>query len=312
MMNTDKQLIYGCMGLGGSWDNSPLTNENQKKADEVLEAVIANGITYFDHADIYSLGKAEKAFGNFLKRHASVREKIFIQSKTGIELFVGPFGSSRYNLSQTYISKQVDVILKRLNVDYLDALLFHRPDPLTSMEELANTVELLKTSGKVRSFGVSNMSTAQIAHLQSFLDEPLIGNQIKLSLAHSMLLDLEIWVNRGEAPQQSGLDGLLSYAAQNNLIVQAYSPLAQGLYAKSEVENDKATKQLLQEMAEKYQSSVSGILLAWLWKISGNIVPIIGTTNVQRIEDSVKAMQVELSREDWYALWIQAKGVKFP
>lgn len=312
MMNTDKQLIYGCMGLGGSWDTSPLTNKIQKKADEVLEAVIANGITYFDHADIYSLGKAEEAFGNYLKRHQELREKIFIQSKTGIELFVGPFGSSRYNLSKSYVTKQVDAILNRLHTDYLDALLFHRPDPLTPMEELAETIEHLKATGKVRSFGVSNMSTAQISQLQSFLDEPLIGNQIKLSLAHSMLLDLEIWVNRHEAPQQSGLDGLLSYSAQNNLIIQAYSPLAQGLYAKSEQENDKATRQLLEEMAEKYQSSVSGILLAWLWKIPGNIVPIIGTTNVQRIEVSVKAMQVELSREDWYALWIQAKGVKFP
>lgn len=310
----EKILIYGCMGLGGSWDKNPLTTDDQKKADEIIETALSAGIKHFDHADIYTFGKAEKVFGNFLNRNRSLREKLFIQSKTGIVLKGGPMQSSIYNLSKNYVISQVDQILSRLKINYLDALLLHRPDPLTSMGELAESLQALKNSEKVKAFGVSNMSTDQIGLLQSYLEEPLITNQIELNLAHSMLLDLEVWVNREESPKEMGLRGLLSYSQRHNLSLQAYSPLAQGYYSKSNFseEKDKKTALFLKEMAEKYQTSMSGILLAWLWKIPTNIQPIIGTTNLERIKESVDSMNVSLSREDWYALWILAKGTKLP
>ncbi|MCD6091320.1 MAG: aldo/keto reductase [Bacteroidales bacterium] len=310
----EKKLIYGCMGLGGSWDSSPLTLNIQKQADKVIETAINAGITHFDHADIYTFGKAEKVFGNYLKRNPSLRETLFIQSKTGIVLQAGPMQSSIYNLSKNYVLDHVDQILKRLSIDYLDTLLLHRPDPLTSMEDLAQTLQELKASGKVNTFGVSNMSVAQIQHLQSFLDEPLNCNQIELSLDHSFLLDLEVWVNREESPKEAGLNNLLTFSSLNKMSIQAYSPLAQGKYRKSDFkeEKDKLTFHLLEELAEKYNSSVSGILLAWLWKIPADIQPIIGTTNLKRIEESAIALNVNLSREDWYALWILAKGRKLP
>lgn len=309
-----KKIIYGCMGLGGSWDSSPLSSENQRKADAVIETAIASGITHFDHADIYTFGKAELAFGNYLKRNSSLREKLFIQSKTGIVLNAGPLKSCIYKLSSDYVNAQVDKILKRLSVDYLDALLLHRPDPLTSMEELAQTLIKLKEKGKVKSFGVSNMSTSQIQLLQFYLDEPLITNQIELSLSHSNLLDLEVWVNREESPLHAGMGELLAYSAKNEMSIQAYSPLAQGRYAQNNLSNEKDRKTvlLLQELAEKYKSSSTGILLAWLWRIPSNIQPIIGTTNLNRIQESVEAMKVDLSREEWYSLWITAKGTKLP
>lgn len=309
-----KKLIYGCMGLGGSWDSSPLSNEDQKKADAVIETAIASGITHFDHADIYTLGKAEEAFGNFLKRNSSLREKLFIQSKTGIVLNAGPLQSSIYNLSNDYVNSQVDKILKRLSVDYLDALLLHRPDPLTSMEELAETLIKLKEKGKVKSFGVSNMSVSQIQLLQSFLDEPLFSNQVKLGLDHSLLLDLEVWVNREESPLNAGMGELLAYSAKNKMSIQAYSPLAQGRYAQNNLSNekDKKTVQFIEELAEKYKCTSTGILVAWLWRIPSNIQPIIGSTNLSRIQESVDALKIDLSREDWYSLWIIAKGVKLP
>lgn len=302
------------MGLGGSWDTNPLSKADQKKANEVIETAISVGITHFDHADIYTFGKAEKAFGQFISNNQTIRENLFIQSKTGIELYAGPLQSSRYNLSKNYIVTHVDQILNRLSTEYLDALLLHRPDPLTSMEELADTLNILKESGKVKAFGVSNMSTAQIQLLQSYLDEPLISNQIKLSLAHSIFLDLEIWVNRTESPNEAGLSGLLAYSQKHNFNIQAYSPLAQGLYSKTsnQSEKDKKTSQLIEELAEKYNTTLTGILLAWLWKIPANITPIIGTTNLGRIQDCVDALKINLSREDWYALWITAQGCKLP
>ncbi len=310
----EKKLIYGCMGLGGSWDKNPLTADDQKKADAVIETALSSGITHFDHADIYTFGKAEKVFGNFLNRNRSLREKLFIQSKTGIVLQGGPMQSSIYNLSGDYVISQVDRILSRLRIDYLDALLLHRPDPLTSMENLAETLHLLKKIGKVKAFGVSNMSTNQIVLLQSYLNEPLIANQVELSLAHSMLLDLEVWVNREESPKEMGLRGLLNYSQLHTLSLQAYSPLAQGYYSKSN-SSDKKNKGIVffvKEMAEKYQTSISGILLAWLWKIPANIQPVIGTTNLGRIKESVDSMNINLTRKDWYSLWILAKETKLP
>jgi len=301
------------MGLGGSWDSSPLSNQDQKKADTVIESVIEFGITHFDHADIYTFGKAEQAFGNYIKRNRSLREKLFIQSKTGIILNAGPLHSSIYNLSRNYVNSQVDKILKRLSTDYLDALLLHRPDPLTSMEELAETLHLLKTSEKVKTFGVSNMSVSQIKLLQSFLDEPLFSNQVELSLDHPLLLDLEVWVNREESPKNSGMGDLLGYSAKNKMSIQAYSPLAQGKFSRSDLsDKDKATVKLIEELAEKYNTTPTGILLAWIYRIPANIHPIIGTTNLNRIKDSVDAMKIDLSREDWYNLWITSKGAKLP
>lgn len=302
------------MGLGGSWDASPLSQEHQKQADSVIETAVNAGITHFDHADIYTFGKAEQAFGSYLKRNTSLREKLFIQSKTGIILKAGPLKSSIYNLSKPYVLRQVDQILKRLSIDYLDALLFHRPDPLTSMEDLAETLQILKESGKVKAFGVSNMSTSQIQHLQSYLNEPLISNQIQFSLDHSFLLDLEVWVNRQESPKEAGLDNLLAYSLKNKLSIQAYSPLANGRFGKPELldEKDKKTLILIEELAEKYNTSISGVLLAWLWKVPADIQPIIGTTNLKRIKESAAALEINLSREDWYALWILAKGYKLP
>ena len=302
------------MGLGGSWDSLPLSSSDQKKADEVLETAINSGITSFDHADIYTFGKAEKAFGNYLRRHSSLRENLYIQSKTGIELHAGPIKSSRYNLSETYVLKQVDAILDRLSTEYLDALLLHRPDPLTSMEELAETLSLLRATGKVKSFGVSNMSVSQIQSLQHYMKEPLIANQIQLSLKHSLLYDLEVWVNRNESPKDAGLTNLISYSNQNKLSIQAYSPLANGLYSKSSTENEtvRQTKVLIDNLAEKYKTGSSGILLAWLWRIPGNIQPIIGTTNLERIQESIAATNIKMTREDWYDLWIVSKGIKLP
>lgn len=311
---TDKKIIYGCMGLGGSWDRNPLSKEDQEKADRIIETALTLGITHFDHADIYTYGKAEQVFGNYLKRNKTLREKLFIQSKTGIILKAGPLQSSIYNLSRNYVFNQVDVILNRLSTEYLDALLIHRPDPLTSMEELARTIRLLKESGKVKSFGVSNMSVSQIQSLQSSLDFPLFSNQIELSLDHSMLLDLGVWVNREESPIDAGMGDFIAYSAKNNMSIQAYSPLAQGKYGKTEKpsEKDKKAILLIEELSEKYNSSITGILLAWLWKIPANIQPIIGTTNLNRIKESVEATKVDLSREDWYALWIAAKDRKLP
>lgn len=303
------------MGLGGAWNTDPLTAEDISIADAAIDAALEIGITYFDHADIYTLGKAETVFGKLLQNRPSLREKIVLQSKAGIRLKEGPMNSSIYDFSQKYLIQQVDVILKRLQTDYLDVFMLHRPDPLMHPAEVASTFRILKEAGKVKKFGLSNMSMHQISTIQQYCDEPLVANQIELSLAHSLVVDAGVMVNRDNTHDFNGVEGLLAYMQQHKMAIQAYSALAGGRYTgntKLASKEDKKTTELINQTAEKYNTTSTSILLAWLFKIPGTIQPIVGTTNPDRIKACKDAIAIELSREDWYNLWINARREKLP
>jgi len=309
-----KELIYGCMSLGGSWDTNPLSVNDILTAEKAIEAALASEITIFDHADIYKLGKAETLFGKILHKNSSLRTKITLQSKAGIR-YRELGDSSSYDLSKKYLLQQVDVILKRLQTDYLDTFLLHRPDPLLNPEEIGETFGILKKSGKVKSFGVSNMSIHQIQLIQKYCDEPLVANQIQLSLAHSLVLEAGILVNTTNTANFNGVEGLLEYAQTFDLAIQAYSPLDGGRFTGNydlTSDDDKLTIQLVNQLAEKYNTTVQAIVLAWLFKIPGNIQPVIGTTNAERIRACKDAVNIELSRHDWYNLWVTTRDHKIP
>lgn len=310
----NNSLIFGCMGLGGSWDNNPISKENQKKAFEVIHTAIENNITFFDHADIYMLGKAEKVFGMFLQEHPHLREKLTIQSKSAIQLHVGALNSNRYNTSKEYLTIQVEGILKRLKTDYLDVFLVHRPDPLMNPSELAETFLGLKEKGYVKHFGVSNMSATQIEVLQKFSDIPIKHNQIQFSLRHSQLLENEVFFNTQNSVPANNF-GMLAYAQLHDIEIQTYGSLDKGLFSNptaSGVKTIDETKQLLDQLTEKYHTNVLALQLAWIAKLPCNIKPIIGTTNLERIKQCAEFNQIELSREDWYDLWITSLGKKLP
>ena len=302
------------MGLGGGWDTNPLTANDILIAEGAVETALESEITIFDHADIYKLGKAETVFGKILHKKSSLRDKIILQSKAGIR-YRELGDSSIYDLSKKHLLQQVDIILKRLQTDYLDIFLLHRPDPLLNPEEIAETFSVLKKSGKVKSFGVSNMSLSQIQLIQKYCDEPLVANQIQLSLGHSLILDAGILVNRVNNIDFNGVEGLLEYAQTNNLAIQAYSPLDGGRFIGNfdlTSNDDKKTIQLVNQLAEKYNTTVEAIMLAWLFKIPSNIQPVIGTTNIERIVACKDAINIELSRFDWYNLWVTVRGEKIP
>ena len=187
------KLIFGCMGLGGGWNKDPLTNTHTQQAHVCIDTAIAGGINLFDHADIYTFGKAEQVFGQALKQRPKLREQIYIQSKCGIR-FADEQGPKRYDLSKQWIEQSVEGSLKRLNTDYLDVLMLHRPDPLIQVEEVAQVFSRLKESGKVRHFAVSNMSQQQIQFLQTALDMPIVANQIEASLKQSAWVDEGVYV----------------------------------------------------------------------------------------------------------------------
>ncbi|MDH5476644.1 MAG: aldo/keto reductase [Cyclobacteriaceae bacterium] len=311
--NKNTSLIYGCMGLGGEWNDSPIRKEDIDHADKALSTAIDCGITSFDHADIYTDGKAETVFGLFLKNNPGIREKIKIQSKAGILLRADPSGSSIFNNSKGYITKQVEIILQRLQIDCLDSLLIHRPDPLTTNEDLAETLTFLINQGYTKKIGVSNMEMSKINALQKHLSVPIFANQIQFGLGHSHLVSNTVLFNTNRITDHS-LSGLYEYAQNNDFEIQAWGAFDRGLYLNNASTDESVikTSKLLVELAKKYDTAPITIQLAWLQFLPITLRPIIGTTNPERIKQCTDSSFVELSREDWYSLWISALGSNLP
>lgn len=307
-----QKIILGTMGLGGGWNTYPVTKEDERLAQEVIETALASGINTFDLADIYTLGKAEEVFGRILKQQPQLRDNMYIQSKAGIVFRQGPNQSSIYNNSKSYIINQTELILKRLQTDYLDTLLIHRPDVLMNGSEVAETFHYLKEKGLVKQFGVSNMSLPQIKLIEHYWSEPLITNQIQLSLGHASILNMGVDVNTTDY-SSLGTQGLLEYAQMKDMTIQSWGSLDRGRYTKEEVElKDQEVADLLQKIAMKYEVTPNTIALAWLMKLPVTVHPIIGTTNLKRIKESVQTLHVNLSHQEWYELYITARGRRLP
>ncbi|MGX1830422.1 aldo/keto reductase [Paenibacillus taichungensis] len=310
------RMVMGCMGLGGGWNQNPITEEDIKQAHQAVDAALSIGINFFDHADIYTFGKAEIVFGQVLKERKDLREKILIQSKCGIRFEDGPGRPGRYDFSSDYIRNSVDGILKRLGVEYIDFLLLHRPDPLMEPEEVAEVIHDLKESGKVRNFGVSNMSAAQMKLLQSYSNEPLIINQLEMSLAKLDWLEMGVLVNHNERINAHFPEETLEYCRLENIQIQAWGSLAQGLFSgrnlDGQSESIKETALLVKDMADQKQTSPEAILLAWLMRHPAGIQPILGTTRPDRIQKCGEAMNLTMTREEWYSLFVSSRGRRLP
>ncbi|MFN3939202.1 MAG: aldo/keto reductase family oxidoreductase [Chitinophagales bacterium] len=309
------QLIYGCMHLGGGWNSHPINASDMHVADKAVYSALETGIRIFDHADIYTLGKAQIAFGNILKNDPALRSKIIIQSKTGIVIGGGPDKSNIYNLSGKYMHQQVEIILNQLQTDYLDVLLLHRPDVLLKGEEIADTFQQLQNSGKVKFFGVSNMSLAHIQHIGFYWKQPLVANQIQLSLNNAQLLYNLATVNT-QGSKYDNTDGILLHAREQQYAIQAWGALDRGKYLSDHDDAFNAQEQqvamLIRQLADKYNTNRYAVVLAWLMQIPGIIQPVIGTTHPERIKQCGEAMQVHLSHEEWYQLWLTAMHVSLP
>ncbi|WP_205662170.1 aldo/keto reductase [Alteromonas flava] len=308
------QLIYGCMGLGGGWNTDPVSTNDIKHTQAVIEAALEEGITVFDHADIYTFGKAEIAFGECLKRAPELRDQMVIQSKCGIR-FADEKGPKRYDFSATWIEQSVDGILRRLNIEQLDVLLLHRPDPLMDVVETTEILRKLISIGKIKQIGVSNMQSAQISFMQKYLDLPIVANQIEMSLLQCDWLEESLTTGSTSARDNSFDSHLLTYCTENNLQMQAWGSLAQGkLSSEERAQNtsQRAAAAKIKALGEKYECSPEAIVLAWLMRLPNAIQPIIGTTNLARIRACAEAVNIRLSREDWYALYQESRGQEVP
>jgi predicted oxidoreductase len=291
--------LYGCMGL-----------RDLATAEAAIEAALDIGITAFDHADIYAGGDAESVFGEVLARSPGLRDRIEVQTKCGIRLDEGI-----YDLRGASIVRRAEASLARLRIDAIDVLLLHRPDPLAEPEDVAQALTSLVERGLVRRVGVSNMSGAQIAHLQAHLDLPLVVNQLEMSLHRRAWLEGGVLVNTDAAAGVGFPHGTLEHCAAHDVGLQAWGPLAGGRYTgRAETAADRATAELVALLAEAKETTPETVVLWWLQRHPARIAPVIGTTNPARISacrDAV-ARPPALTHAEWYELWIAARGAPLP
>jgi predicted oxidoreductase len=306
-------IAYGCMKLGGSWDDSPISDSDLIQAADIINNSIGCGINFFDHADIYTRGKSERVFGEVLKSDPGLRDKINIQSKCGIRFEGDPFASDpqRYDFSYEHIAGSAEKSLERLGIDYLDVLLLHRPDPLINPEEVARAFDYLSNSGMVKYFGVSNHNAQQIDFLQKYLNHKLIINQVELSLVHHYIISEGIFFNHNGSTNLNTL-GTLDYCRSNDILIQAYSPLAKGSLFVRDQSNFKEVFDTISKLADEKSSTPEGIMVSWILSHPAHIQAIIGTTNISRITACCKGADVELTREEWYRLLIAMLGSPLP
>lgn len=293
-------LIQGCMRM-------PALSVNEAAA--VIRTAYDCGVNFYDHATCYGNGEAETRFGDAFAQTGLRRDEVLIQSKCGLRFDRGEFDWTKDNILQS-----VDDSLRRLQTDYLDVLLLHRPDVLFEPEEVAEAFDRLEQAGKVRYFGVSNVVPMQIELLKKCVKQPLIFNQLQLSLDQTMLIDQAFYMNNLTTDRSINRDGnLLDYCRLQDITIQAWSPLQYGFFQGTFVDHPDFPElnRVLEKFAEREGVSKTAVALAWILRHPANMQAIIGTMNPNHIKDACQASEVQLSHRDWYELYL-ASGKFLP
>lgn len=295
-LNKDLEISRLVLGMWRLLDWNKTDQELLSFIKESMEL----GVTTFDHADIYGNHECEGAFGKALKLEPSLRDQMEIVTKCGIKLQTDKFPDRKvkyYDYSSSYIIQQAEESLKNLETDHIDVLLLHRPSPFFNPEEVAAAFDQLLSSGKVRHFGVSNFLPEQLQSLQNYLDIPLVTNQIEISpycLEHFENQNIDYLIGKKIAPM-------------------AWSPLAGGELFNPKTDKGKRVHAVLQNIANDLDNiSLDQVILQWLLMHPSRIIPVLGTGKIDRVQSAVKAMQVKLTLEQWFEIYIAAAGQELP
>ncbi|MCO5217376.1 MAG: aldo/keto reductase [Thermomicrobiales bacterium] len=286
-----------------------------EKTDTEIQELYATareaGIDFFDHAAVYGgvMHGCEARFAEALQLSVAEREQITIQTKAGI-VREGPY----FDFSYEEITQSVDRSLKALQTDYIDILLLHRPDALVEPEDVARAFDELQASGKVRHFGVSNHTPGQINLLKKYVQQPLVANQLQLSITHAPIIAQGIATNMAGLDQSIVLDGgIVDYCRLNDITIQAWSPMQAGFFTGTFLGNPEyaALNKVIETLATKYDVPSVAIAIAWITRHPANMQVVLGTTNPQRVADSAKGSDIPLTRSEWYEL-TRAAGYMVP
>ncbi|EKY25136.1 aldo/keto reductase family oxidoreductase [Clostridium celatum] len=286
------EIALGCMRIA---------ELDKNKVNNLINTALECGINFFDHADIYGKGKSEEIFSEAISLTPSLREKIILQSKCSIR-------PGFYDFSKEHILNSVDNILKRLNTDYLDILLLHRPDTLMEPDEVSEAFEKLYNDGKVRNFGVSNHNAMQIELLNKYLKNKVTINQLQFSIMHTGIVDSGLNVNMKIDPSIDRDGSILEYCRLKDINIQAWSPYQYGFFEGTFLDNPKFPElnKKLAEISEKYNVSKTAIATAWILRHPAKIQTIVGTTNEERLRDICTASNINLTRQEWYEIYRSA------
>jgi len=282
-------IISGTMNWG-VWDK----NLSPKEMENMIQICIENKITTFDHADIYGDYTTEADFGKAFKASKISREKLQLITKCGIQLATEGRDNriKHYDYSKDYIIWSVEESLKKLKTDYVDVFLLHRPSPLMQADEIAEAVEKLKADGKIIDFGLSNFTNSQTELIRQKTE--VSYNQVQFSATH----------------YEAMLDGSLDYMQANGIRPLSWNPL--GTVFREDTKKTRRLKKLFSTLLGKYHLGADTLLLAWILKHPAKIIPIAGTVNVARIQSLAKAIELEMDKEDWFAIWTESMGENVP
>lgn len=299
-----RQVSIGLDNINASEIALGLMRIPDKKTDDVvtlLETAVEHGVNFFDLADVYGDGEAERRFGDALAASSLNRDELLIQTKIGIR-------KNQYDFSKNHLLAALDNSLERMGLDHVDFLLLHRPDALMQPDEIAEAFFEMQKAGKVREFGVSNFNPMQVELLQQAVAQPLVINQLQLSLKHTGMIDFGFHTNMADDRSVNHDGGIYEYSRLNNMTIQAWSPYQYGFFEGVFIDNPKFPKlnAALQKLAAKYQTNVNAVAAAWILRLPTSIQVIAGTTNPQRLAQICEADQAPLTRTEWYDLYLAA------
>lgn len=279
-----------------------------EKSDEAIRELVRTGrdvgIDFIDHADIYGreLHECERRFAEAMRLSPSERAEFTIQTKTGI-VRNGPY----FDFSYDHIIESVNGSLEALDTDYIDILLLHRPDALVEPEEVARAFDELEAAGKVRAFGVSNHTPRQIDLLKKFVRQPIVANQLQLSITHAPIVTQGVAANMVAEGQSLTLDGggIVDYCRLNDITVQAWSPFQAGFFTGVFLGSPEYSElnTVIDRLAEAYDVPAIAIATAWITRHPANMQVVLGTTNAERVAGAAQGSDIPLTRAEWYELF---------
>ena len=294
-------VLMGCMHL---------SELDLAGAQQLISTALEQGVNFFDHADVYGDGACEALFARAMRLDKSLRGRILLQSKCGIV----KEGGGYYDFSRQHILQSVEGILRRLETDYLDVLLLHRPDALMQPEEVAAAFDSLHERGMVRQFGVSNQNPMQMELLQQTVRQKLLFNQLQFSIAHTPMVDSGICVNTGFDGAVMREGGVLEYCRLKGVTIQAWSPFQRGFFEGvflGDSEHYPALNDKIAEIAQRYGVTDTAIAVAWILRHPAGMQVVTGTTKPERLAECAAGADVVLTRQEWYELY-QAAGNVLP
>ncbi|GHU66099.1 aldo/keto reductase [Spirochaetia bacterium] len=289
-------IAVGCMRIN---------KLDASEASAFIKTALDLGAVFFDHADIYAAGASEEIFAKAIDMKPLVREKILIQSKCGIR------PGKAFDFSKDHILKSVEGILKRLKTEYLDVLLLHRPDALVEPEEVAEAFDILQSSGKVRHFGVSNQNPMQIKLLKKYVKQPLVANQLQLSITNCTMISQGVHNNMADDFAVNRDGSVLDFCRLHDITIQPWSPFQYGFFEGVFLDNPKFPElnAKINEIAKKYGVTNTTIALAWILRHPAKMQPVTGTTNAKRLKECARAAEITITREEWYEIFLAAGNI---